>query len=133
MYVTLIIPFPVGGMGLLVSAFPKCALVAALVAPAGALHPAAVSAVVPSTAVIVHIAVPQGAASAPPVKTMTTSIPAPTTAQLRTLHALFQLILTDGRLNFRQAHHVSQTLIFNSETLVCAIATRAALSVLWKA
>ena len=87
----------------------------------------------PSSAVIVHIAAPQGAASAPLVQTKTTSIPAPTTAQLRTLHALFQLILTDWLLNFRQAHHALQTLIFDSETLVCAIATRAALSGLWKA
>ena len=47
-------------------AFPKFAPAVAPAAPATAraLHPAAVSAVVPSTAVTVHIAAPQGAASA---------------------------------------------------------------------
>ena len=129
MYVTLIIPFPWEVWACWSQRFRNVHRLL----PAGALHPAAVSAVVLSTAVVVHIAVPQGVASAPPVKTMTTSILAVTSAQPTILHALFQLILVHGRLHFRQAHHVSQTLIFNLDTFVCAIATQAALSVLWKA
>ena len=107
----------------------KCALVVVLVALAGALQPAAVSAVVLLIAVVVHMAVPQGVASVPPVRTMTMSNSALTSAQPTTLHALFQLFLVHGRLHFRQAFHASQTLIFNLDTFVCAIATQAAVCI----
>ena len=97
-----------GRYGIVDLSSPKCALVAALVALAGALQLAAVSAVVLLTAVVVHMAAPQGVASVPPVKTMTMSNSALTSAQPTTLHALFQLFLVHGRLHFRQAHYASQ-------------------------
>ena len=89
MHATSITPPSVGGMRLLLFSSPKWVLVAALVALAGALPLAAVSAVLLPTAVVVHMAAPQGVASVSPVKTMKLSISAPTSAQLTTLHALF--------------------------------------------
>ena len=63
-----ILPFSVGGMGLMVSALQYGHRFCCVVALAGASHPAVVSAVVLSTAVVVPTAVPQAVASGPLVK-----------------------------------------------------------------
>ena len=63
-----ILPFSVGGMGLMVSALQYGHRFCCVVALAGASHPAVVSAVVLSTAVLVPTAVPQAVASGPLVK-----------------------------------------------------------------